>query len=297
MVDAEAGAAVSLYECQLNMTGYTSYYRHGLYDSSGGCWGTDFALSAAVVCCAVWLFRAHNAKHVFLIEHTRLWIIAKFLFTAGGTFMAATVHSGMFGRAGDVSSGINRLIWVYAVEAGGIFGGACLFCACFSLMTTEDNTKRNVCFYVAVFVASVLAILAFIHVFGDDYFIITGVVGDLLPDTVLAICLAIGTVFKLHERHWRANFRRGARWMWAGIFFIWVGSAVQVLLGSSCGVPCPVTCPFPAPEFDHNGAFHCIWIFAFALLTYGVNLTCTVLEDEAVEQQKSNREHREPLMP
>jgi len=266
--------------CSIDMSSNPDFYAFG-YDNSVACWATNYILVAVILYCIDFLWRHKSANDMARKdEHTRYWLIGKYLLTAISVGTAGTVHQGLFGRAGDVSDGVNAMLWL-VVEATLMLSGICMIIAAFAIVTKFDCNPRNIVVYFIVTAAGVCVCVLIIRAYGTDAFGAAGGIGEGIPDLVmLAILLpaASGCCLKVLG-HQDPDFKFGAILSIIAILVIFAGAYVQVALGPACGNTCPADCPLPAPHFDHNALFHLAQAVGMALLAYGMDKTCRAMEN------------------
>jgi len=277
------------------MSANPDFYATG-YDNSMACWATNYFLVAVIGMCIALLLKHKPDVDITRVDHTRYCLMGKYALTAVSVGMAGTVHQGLFGRAGYVSSGVNANIWL-VVEATLMLSGIFTINAGFALMTNTDCSWRNAAVYMLVGFAGAVVCVLIIWKFGTDAFGAAGGIGEGIPNLILlAVLLPIamgccmkerGAVsgqfpqaesFRLIDGSEDLALKIGARWAIAAIFFIFGGAYVQVALGPACGTPCPADCPLPSPQFDHNALFHLAQAFGMALLAFGMDKTCRAVE-------------------
>lgn len=267
------------------------------------CWATNYVLVAVIGLCIGFLLKHKPDENIFRVDHTRYCLMGKYMLTAVSVGMAGTVHQGLFGRAGDVSSGVNAKIWRW-VEATLMLSGIFTICAGFALTTDKDCSRRNAIVYLLVAFAGGAICWLIIDAFGTDAIGAASWIGEGIPDLILLAVLlpAAAGCCKVHG-HEDPSFRTGARIAIPAILLIFAGAYVQVALGPACGNPCPAYCPLPSPQFDHNALFHVAQAIGMAVLAFGMDKTCRAVEKtistlppDPEKPGKAQDPKREPLM-
>lgn len=255
--------------CPMDMSADPDYYKYGS-DNSVGCWATNYLLSAAIVVYIVYLVM--NKRAPLDLEHTRVFIVGKYAMTGISVLVAATVHQGLFARAGDVTVEPNHFLWAIVLATLMCAGGFTTDAA-WSMLTQYDNTTRNALVYLSVCVGGI--ILSVWVVLLPDGFTESGIFGEFLPDIALMGAIIAGTWCGCGGGQ---RLTEGSIISLVGIVVIFGGAGIQVSLGGVCGIPCPLKCPLPAPAFNHNALFHVIQLAGMGVLAFGMNSMCTSLE-------------------
>lgn len=269
--------------CSLDMSAYPGYYEDGRYDNTPATYLTNYVL--ALTGCAYSLLLWRHRKCHAALEHTRPWFCVKLVLTAISVTLAGFVHQGLFGTSGDVlHSAANKSLW-FAVESLMILSGGCGICAAIAAVTIVDATRRNVTAYVATAMLSSLLIISLAMFIGMDFFVVAGLFGDILANTVLVVCVLLWGCRHASSDE-QAGLLKSKMALALALLLSFLGDYVQVALGDVCGMPCPVDCPLPAPAFNHNAAFHVAQMAAQACLAFGMHKACLCLEEQALRDQK-----------
>ena len=73
-----------------------------------------------------------------------------------------------------------------------------------------------------------------------------------------------------------------------GTMLILAAVGLQFSLGATCGVPCPKDCVLPAPDFNHNAAFHLIMALSVILVTVEITKICRSIDEEQLKKIWAN---------